>query len=460
MFPSRTVSRRDLLRFSLVPMGGTWLTLVGRIAQAAPAASGRELRRRACILLYMDGAPSHIDTWDMKPAAPAEIRGPFGTIDTSVPGIRVCEHFPLLARQVHRLAQIRSVRHDEVSHPPALYHVLTGFKQPNSSGNPERRLLLHPHLGTVVGKLDTTGNSVPKVVECPETMALDGPPMAGQDAGFLGPAFDPLRVKIALETIAISKPELSLPAGVSPSRLARRVTLRDGLERPSRDAPRAWSALDAFQRQALEVFAEGRLDAAFDLGREPDAVHDRYGRHRHGQCVLLARRLVEAGVRFVTVNWGREPQDWADGVKGRVANNPWDTHRNHFPLLKETLMPRADQAFSALLDDLHDRGLQEDVLVVWMGEFGRTPRITKFASRDHWPGAYTVVMSGGGIPGGAVHGRTDATASGVTDDPVGPPDILATIYRIMGIDPAALVLDRLGRPYVISTGKPIETLLG
>src|SRR5262249_8500615 len=159
----------------------------------------------------------------------------------------------------------------------------------------------------------------------------------------------------------------------------------------------------AFQRQALEVLARGRLDAAFDLSREPDALRDRYGRHRHGQCVLLARRLVEAGVRCVAVNWGREPPDWADGAKGRDAHNPWDTHRNHFPLLKETLMPRADQAFSALVEDLDARGLHDDVLVVWMGEFGRTPRISKFASRDHWPGAYTVVLSGGGVPDGAVY---------------------------------------------------------
>jgi hypothetical protein len=194
------------------------------------------------------------------------------------------------------------------------------------------------------------------------------------------------------------------------------------------------------------------------LGREPDAVRDRYGRHRHGQCVLLARRLVESGVQFVSVNWGREPQDWADGVKGRVANNPWDTHRNHFPLLKDTLMPRADQAFSALVEDLHSRGLLDETLVVWMGEFGRTPRISKFASRDHWPGAYTVVMAGGGMPGGTIYGRTNATASEVTADPVSPADIIATIYRVLGIDPGAMIRDRLGRPHLISTGTPLPLL--
>jgi hypothetical protein len=453
-----SIGRRELLRLGVVNVGGFCLPALRRAAGAGAGGGGRA---RACILLYMDGAPSHIDTWDMKPDAPAEIRGPFRPIETTVAGVRVCEHLPGLARQAHRLALVRSVCHDQSVHPPALYHVLTGFKKPNTSGNPEARFLHHPHMGTVVGKLGHGRGAAPRVVELPETMALDGPPMEGQDAGFLGPAFDPIRVKVALETLAISRPELGLPAGVSAGRLARRAVLSDELAGGVPGRPGVGAALDEFRRQALAVLADGGLEAAFDLGREPGPVRDRYGRHRHGQCVLLARRLVEAGVQFVAVNWGREPQDWADGVKGRVANNPWDTHRNHFPLLKETLMPRADQAFSALVDDLQGRRLLDEVLVVWMGEFGRTPRIDrKFASRDHWPRAYTVVMAGGGVPGGVVVGRTDATASEVVEDPVSPPDVTATIYRALGIDPAATVLDRLGRPHAISTGRPIRALLG
>jgi uncharacterized protein (DUF1501 family) len=167
---------------------------------------------------------------------------------------------------------------------------------------------------------------------------------------------------------------------------------------------------------------------------------------------------VEAGTRFVSVYWGREPQDWADGVRDRVANNPWDTHRNHFPLLKDSLLPRADQAFAALLEDLDARGMLEETLVVWMGEFGRTPRSSKFASRDHWPGAFTVVLAGGGLRGGTVYGRTDGTASEVTEDPVGPADITATIYRALGVDPGATMPDRQGRPWVLSEGRPIEAL--
>jgi hypothetical protein len=406
----------------------------------------------------MDGAPSHIDVWDLKPDAPAEIRGPFGSIETTVPGVRIVEHFPRIARQMHRLALIRSVCHDETVHPTALYHVLTGFKVPNTSGNPEARYLRHPHVGTVVGKYGPSTATVPRVVELPETMALDGPPMAGQDAGYLGPAHDPLRVKVALASLALEKPELGLGPGLSPGRLARRLELIDEIAGARARWPESWTVLDGYQRQALAVLAGGGLEAAFDLDREPGPVRDRYGRHRHGQCVLLARRLVEAGVPFVAVNWGREPQDWADGVKGRVANNPWDTHRNHFPLLKETLLPRADQSLAALVEDLQARGLLEEVLVVWMGEFGRTPRISKFASRDHWPRAYSVVMAGGGVPAGVVLGRTDATASEVTDLPVSPPDLLATIYQALGIDPGATIVDRLGRPRPLTTGHPIDAL--
>jgi hypothetical protein len=288
-------------------------------------------------------------------------------------------------------------------------------------------------------------------------MFIVGPPLEGQDAGFLGPSYDPIRVKIELESLEMVRPELGLPEGVSARRLGERGGL---LRRLSQTDHAARTPLDTFQQQALDILGDGQLDAAFDLDREPAALRDRYGRHRHGQCVLLARRLVEAGVHFVTVNWGREPQDWADGAPPRVAPNPWDTHRNHFPLLKETLLPRADAAFATLVEDLADRGMLQETLVVWMGEFGRTPRISKFASRDHWPAAYTVVMAGGGIQGGIVIGRTDATAATVVDQPVAPPDILATIYQALGIDPKTLVRDVRGLSQPISTGDPIAGLFG
>jgi hypothetical protein len=445
------LSRRELLRYGVLQIGGIGLPSSRRGTASGP----RPAQAKSCILLYMDGAPSHIDIWDMKPDAPAEFRGPFRPIATTLPGVTICEHFPKLARQMHRLALIRSVCHDETVHPPALYYVLTGYKKPNTSGNPEGRLLHHPNIAAVVNKLDPARGAVSRAVELPETMAIVGSPMDGQDAGFLGPAFDPLRVKIALESIEITRPELSLPVGVSQERLGRRADLLDTIT--NRESI-ARQQLNTFQWQALAILADGGLNAAFDLDREPNALRDRYGRHRHGQSVLLARRLVQAGVHFVAVNWGREPQDWADGVPPRVAPNPWDTHRNQFPLLKDTLMPRADGAFATLIEDLHDRGMLGETLVVWMGEFGRSPRISKFASRDHWPAAYSVVMAGGGVRGGSVIGRTDATASAVVEQPVSPPDILATIYQALGIDPKTMIRDRLGRPYPISTGSPIAGL--
>ena len=250
-------------------------------------------------------------------------------------------------------------------------------------------------------------------------------------------------------------PAFGLPAGVTADRLLLRGNLRDALDKKLAAAEAA--GFDAARRQAVGLLAAPSFRAAFDLTKEPAALSDRYGRHRHGQSVLLARRLVEAGARFVTVYWGKEEQDWADGVKGRVANNPWDTHRNHFPLLKDSLLPRADQTLSALLDDLADRGQLDEVLVVWMGEFGRTPVITKpWASRDHWPQANTILLAGGGVAGGHVLGRTDARAAEVTDFQVSPADVVATVLVALGVNPRGEVHDRQGRPFPACDGTPID----
>jgi hypothetical protein len=214
-----------------------------------------------------------------------------------------------------------------------------------------------------------------------------------------------------------------------------------------------------FQQQALAILEQPGVRTAFEIGRESRQTRERYGLCRHGQSVLLARRLVEAGARFVTVYWGREDQDWADGKGLRPANNPWDTHRNHFPLVRDSLTPRADQALSALVADLHDRGMLDETLVVWSGDFGRTPKISKpWASRDHWPHAFSVVCAGGGIPGGAVYGATDRLGAEVTDRPVTPADLTATIVTALGVDPATPLEDQRGRRYCLSSGKPLQWL--
>jgi hypothetical protein len=285
--------------------------------------------------------------------------------------------------------------------------------------------------------------------------------LPGQNAGFLGSSHDPFRVEVSRDG-TVRPPQFEARRDVSPARLARRATLLAQLNDRLGELERrsATAQFDGFQRQALELLARPHIQRAFELEREPDRLRERYGRNRHGQSVLLARRLVEAGARFVTVYWGKEMQDWADGQGPRLANNPWDTHRNHFPLLKDELLPRADRALAALVSDLHQRGLLPSTLVVWMGDFGRTPRIDrKFASRDHWPHANTVLLAGAGVPAGFIYGRTDRHAAEVVDNPVTPADLTATILALLGVDPRRPVADPQGRPFVLSEGRPIAALL-
>lgn len=451
--------RRDLLQFGVVALGGFPLAA---LAKAGDAQRGRRARAKACILLYMDGGPSHIDLWDLKPDAPAEIRGPYQPIATSAPGISTSELLPQVARQMHHLVQIRGVCHQETVHDPAVYQMLTGYKHISSAGNLNVEDTDFPQMGTAFGRRDQLPAVMPKVIELPETMKMEARVLPGQNAGFLGGSYDPFRVEITREASLI-KPDLALRREISAARLTEVgsfVTKLNGkLARLERTAE-----LDRFgdyQRQALALLSRPGVQAAFDIEREPAAMHERYGRNRHGQSVLLARRLVEAGARFVTVYWGKEPQDWADGKGERLANNPWDTHRNHFALVKDSLTPRADRALAALVNDLAERGLLDETLVVWMGDFGRTPKIDKkYASRDHWPHAFTVVMAGAGLPGGTIDGRTDRHAARVEEHPVSPADLTATIFDALGVDPRSEIRDPRGVSYPISTGRALERLWG
>jgi hypothetical protein len=302
---------------------------------------------------------------------------------------------------------------------------------------------------------------MPRVVELPETMKMDARILPGQNAGFLGATHDPFRMTVTPDSRVVP-PEFAPRDDTPPDRLASRAALLERFDAGVADW-RRWAEADQFDRfreQALALLCRPQVRQAFDLQREPAFVRENYGLHRHGQSVLLARRLVEAGARFVSVYWGRELQDWADGHGLRPANNPWDTHRNHFPLLKNELLPRADRALAALVDDLACRGLLGETLVVWMGDFGRTSRIDrKYASRDHWPAANTVLFAGAGTPGGAVLGRTDRLAAEVTDDPVSPADRTATIFHLLGVDAHAVIHDPQGRAYPLSEGRPIRPLV-
>jgi len=458
----RLSNRRQFLRIGTLQLGGLGLApwLLTTRAEAASRSAPARPRAKACILLFMDGGPSHIDLFDLKPNAPQEIRGPFQAIRSSVPGIQVCEHLPLLARQMHRVTQIRSVYHAEMVHDPAVYQTLTGRRHQNTGGDLKVDPGDFPQMGTIFGQVDPTPGAMPKVVELPETMKMGARILPGQNAGFLGRNADPFRVEVTPQAEVV-RPALACLPEIGGERLARRRSLLTSLNAHLsllREGEGA-GELDAFQQQALDILADPRVHQAFDLELEDATVRERYGRNRHGQSVLLARRLIEAGSRFVTVYWGKEMQDWADGKGARPANNPWDTHRNHFPLTRDELLPRADRALATLLGDLAERGMLDETLVVWMGEFGRSPKISEWGSREHWPYANTLLMAGAGLPGGAVYGKTDAWAAEVTENPVTPADVTATIFHLLGLDPHQEIHDVAGRPYPLSEGEPIRGIL-
>lgn len=453
-----TLDRRRLMHLALAGCGGLPVTAVLRAAEVQSAVRARA---KACILLFMDGGPSQLDMWDMKPEAPAEIRGPFQPIATSVPGLQVSELLPLTARQMHLATLVRSVCHKETVHDPAVYQMLTGYKHVSSAGGLTVQPDDHPQMGTAFGRVDHTPAVMPKVIELPETMKMQARTLPGQNAGYLGATYDPFRVDVTHEA-EVMPPSFTLPPEISPARYARWTALTNEINRrqPRRETNAELEMFNEYQRQAMELVTTPGVQDAFDLGRESPATREQYGRNRHGQSVLLARRLTEAGARFVTVYWGKEEQDWADGKGMRPANNPWDTHRNHFPLVKDSLVPRADRALAALLADLEQRGTLDETLVVWMGDFGRTPRISKpFASRDHWPHAFSLVLAGAGLPRGAIYGRTDQHAAAVVDDPVSPADLTATIFTLLGVDPHNQVRGPEGILVPISAGKPLAKLL-
>lgn len=473
MLRCSTLHRRQFLNVSLGGLAGVTLPTLLRAEdrrrtglQPVPGTQQVENppslqpRAKACILLYMDGGPSQLDLWDLKPDAPAEIRGPCRPLATSVPGLYIGEHLPLVARQMHRATLLRSMRHAETVHDPAVYQMLTGWKHASSAGGLKVESTDAPHMAASFGYADRAAGVMPKVIQLPETMKMEGRVLPGQSAGYLGRAFDPFRVEVSSDG-QVDKPELALRPGIDADRVGRLGALLDRLNGPlcRLEETTGLSYFDTYQRQALAILARPSVDAAFDLEQEPRETRDHYGRHRHGQSVLLARRLVEAGARFVTVYWGKELQDWADGRPPRLANNPWDTHRNHFPLVKETLCPPADRAFAALLADLDGRGLLAETLVVWMGDFGRTPRISKpWASRDHWPGAFSIVLAGAGLPQGAVVGATDPHAADVADQPITPADLTATIYHLLGVDPHTAIPGSEGGPHPLSAGHVIAGL--
>jgi hypothetical protein len=386
----------------------------------------------------------------MKPDAPVEIRGDFKPIPTSVPGYSVCELMPLLARQAHRFTVVRSVCHNDTQHNNAGYTVLTGAK-PALLPNTVEALARpgpddHPPFGAVLTRL----RSGPAPWVSLPYPVVNGVHYPGQTAGWLGAKCEPLWLRPDPKAKDFVFPELELPTDCSTPRLRDRAGLLRSLDRASA----AGRDMTAFQARALDLLCAPATRRALRLDQEPLAVRDWYGRNVFGQSCLLARRLIEAGVTLVNVY-----SVGFDGFPGPLPLS-WDTHWDNFKFLKEGILPIQDRGFAVLLEDLAERGLLDETLVVWCGEFGRSPKINKQAGREHWPFVYSVVFAGGGVQGGGTFGASDKIGAYPTANPVTPQDVAATIYHCLGIDPDTRLPDRHGRPVdIVSGGKPILPLL-
>lgn len=417
--------------------------------------STREPRQiKSCIFIFLYGGPSQLDTFDLKPHAPAEIRGEFRPVPTSVPGTHVCEHLPRTAKLAHHYAIVRSLYHTNRNHSPASGWVLTG-SNPNTDGDPKRPPGPEdpPALGALAARLAPSRSGVPGYVHLPARLYFDaGLFFRGQAGGWLGTAYDPLLIQQDPSSPNFRMVEFALPEDMPIDRLSRRVQLLSRIDRPMSSAAQP---MDDYHRRAFDILISRAGQTAFDLEKEPDRVRDRYGSTMLGQSCLLARRLVEAGTRLVTV---------ADCFPS--GENRWDTHRKNFDFLKNRNLPALDRAFSGLLEDLSERGLLEDTVVYVGGEFGRTPKIGQSSGsgsepdgRDHWPQCFSGILAGGGVQNGSVYGASDKFAACPVDSPLTPEDLAATLLTAMGLDPATILVSRENRPMPVNLGKVARGLL-
>jgi Protein of unknown function (DUF1501) len=451
-FARTRLTRRSLLRVG--GLGFLGLSLPG-LLRAAEHGGKTKGRAKSVIFLHQYGGPSHHDTFDMKPNAPDSIRGEFKPIATKVPGLNVCERLPRMAAVMDKVTVLRSLRHEMKNHNSAGYYSLTGYAPPTDDQRLRDSTDLCPAYGSVVDRLAPARAGVPTFVAYPYVIA-DGSVTPGQHASFLGKAHDPLFIRQDPNSPDFRLPELSLPDNVSLERLENRRAVLKLIDEQADllDFSAKARGIDAHYERALTMLSSPGVKKAFDLASEPTAVREKYGRTTYGQGCLLARRLVEAGARFINVYFSQS----IGGCEGG-----WDTHgfndKPMYPILKNYLLPMTDQTLPALLEDLDDRGLLETTLVVWVGEFGRSPKINNIAGRDHWPQCYPALMAGGGVKRGHVFGASDKTGAFPANDPVRPEDLSATMFHLLGIDPKTEVTDSLNRPLPISTGKVIDGVL-
>jgi hypothetical protein len=427
-------------------------------------------RAHSTILFWLSGGASHIDTWDLKPDAPAEFRGPFRSVPTSAPGLQFCEHLPRLGRVAHHLAVVRSLGHmgrGTGDHHAGYYYNLTG-----QTPDPSFRLLLNnrkpmpsdaPFIGSVVASKRPAHPYLPTLLSMPEKPGFPEYTRPGQFSARLGLEYDPVYLLGSRDKpLDFAVPILTLEGAMDGRRLADRRQLLSALDGVARQADHAGArTLSRQQEKAFTLLGGSRAREAFDLRREPEAVRERYGQSINGMSLLMARRLVEAGVPFVSVFWQGDPK-LNDLCK---SGGGWDTHGNNFGCLKEHLLPEFDRCFSALLEDLHERGLLSRTLVLVNSEMGRMPRIgdprsggVKGAGRDHWTNCMSVLFAGGGVRGGQAVGSSDKVAAYPADRPVGPEDVARSVYHAMGIDDLEAI-DREGRPFnLLPDGKVIREL--
>jgi uncharacterized protein (DUF1501 family) len=446
--------RRELLRAGTVAMLGAGAASRSLNASTTLASSQRP---KSCIVLFLMGGPPQHSTWDPKPDAPAEIRGEIAPIETNVPGITVGELMPRTAQFMDRVAVLRAMSTDDNAHSSSGYFMMTGVPHiPMNAENANPGFPNNwPTLGSVVQHLHRGQRLLPPAIRLPHHIFnTDGSVWPGQDSGWLGHRADPWLLNCTPATPGFKIPHFELSADGALGRLENRRSLLSQLEHRLKqtEASGEFDNFNSLQRQAFDLLGTAEARAACRVDAEPEDVRDRYGRGQFGQSVLMARRLVEAGVSMVQVNWFRGADEPHDAPC-------WDSHARETQRLKTVLIPPFDQAFSALLGELIDRGMLDDTLVAVVSEFGRTPRFNGAGGRDHWGPVFSVALAGGGIRGGQVYGRSDPAGGYPADGRVGPPDLHATMLHCLGYDPETLIHDTLGRPIPITRGQVIAPLV-
>jgi hypothetical protein len=454
------LSRRDWLRVGGLGAFGLSLSdlLHLHAEPIAVPARGSFGRAKACILIFLSGGPPQHETFDPKPGAPLEIRGILNSRPTSVPGVHFSETLLYTAKVAHRMAVIRSMTTEINSHSTSGYYMLTGYPHTSKAESMPPDHSDWPSIAAVVGALKPAEGSPLSSVVLPEPV-FNNPNILwpGQNGGFMGPNWHPHVLKCDPRQDRVEIEGMSPPPGVSEVRIHERGALLEQLDHHfnSRIAAPGFVDFGRMQQKAFEVLHAPRSRAAFELDREPQAMREAYGRHKFGQSALLARRLVEAGVRLVQLNWPREDGDTA------IGNPLWDTHSRNTERVRDVLCPQFDRTYATLLEDLHQRGLLEETLVVAMGEFGRSPKINAAGGRDHWGQVFSVALAGAGIQGGQVIGSSDKVGGVPESRPVRPPDLAASIFHLLGINPRSEFMDPLGRPRMVTnSGLALRELVG